>query len=55
MGSIAVRQFTENICNFVTRALRITVANSSGDNRKGQCRGQESELAQTGFLLGRES
>lgn len=55
MGSIAVRQFTENLCNFITRALRITVADSSGDNRKGPGRGQASEPVETGFLPGRES
>ena len=50
-----MRQFTENLCSFVTRALRITVADSSGDNRKGPGRGQASELVETGFLPGRES
>lgn len=55
MGSIAVRQSTENLFNFITRAFRITIPNSSRDNLKCSGRGQESKLGQAGFLLGRES
>lgn len=55
MGSIVVRQSTENLCNFITRALRITIPNSSRDNLKRPGRGQESKLGQADFLLGGES
>lgn len=54
MGNRVLRQSTQSLQNFITRALRTTRTNSSGDNLDGPGGGQESELGQASLLLGQE-